>query len=131
MIKYEDIELFKNLAIFDLEGEYADLHNDYDCQRVLLEDDMLLFIFRNTTNGCFFSLKFVNVEITKLKFFNTANVDYLTLDNTYRGKTVVGENTLEVSANDKGYFYLEFYEGQTFEFWASGLEWLNKDGSVT
>ena len=64
------------------------------------------------------SLKFTDVNITTIDFFNLKEVEGLTIDTLYRGRAELDGELIEVSEDGKGYFYLEFYEGQKLEFWA-------------
>jgi hypothetical protein len=51
-------------------------------------------------------------------FYET--IPTLTIDNLYKGKAEVEGGLIEFQ-NNRGYFYLEFYEGQKIEFWSDGI----------
>ncbi len=121
MIEGKSIELLRNLSQYEYAKEYYDFHNDYDFQKLYLENDIMRLIFIHITNRYLISLNFKGVEITKALFFNVSNIEYLTVDSLYRGRVEVNGQLLEFSSNDKTYYYLEFYEGQKLEFWAESI----------
>jgi hypothetical protein len=116
------IELLKNLAQYDYNNKYYDFHNDYNHIKMSYSSNILLISFRHFRSGEIVSLKFIDVEIVNIDFFNVKEVDSLTLDNLYRGRVELNGNLIEASNNGKGYFYLEFYEGQKMEFWAEYID---------
>jgi hypothetical protein len=120
MIGATSIELFKNMAQYDYNNQYYDLHNNYDCERLSVTNGILLLTFRSTLDAAVLSLKFTDVEITLVDFFNIKEVKSLTIDNIYRGRILLN-GELQDSNDGKGYFYLEFYEGQKLEFWAKNV----------
>jgi len=121
MINATSIEFFKNLTQYDYDNRYYDFHNDYSCEKLSYSDGVLLFLFKSLIGDIFLSLKFTGVKIITLNFFNVKDVENLTLDNLYRGRVELNGELIEVSEDGKGYFYLEFYEGQKLEFWANGI----------
>ncbi len=123
MIEPKDIELFLNLSQYDYNGNYYDFHNDYDCNKIILDiDKTLILVFKSIISRKeIIYLKFIEVSIEKLDFFNSLKEEDLAIDNLYRGKTEDNNTLVELSPDKKGYFYLEFYEGQKIEFWSKGL----------
>ena len=122
MILATSIEFIKNLIQIDYDGLYFDFHSDYECQSISNFNEVLILTFKNLFNEQkLLHLKFIDVEITALEFFNTKEVVNLTIDNLYRGKFEFSGELKEFTEEGKGYFYLEFYEGQKLEFWAKGL----------
>jgi hypothetical protein len=121
MLAAISIELFKNIAQYDFDNQYYDFHNDYSCQKLSYSNGVLSILFKSLLDGVLLSLKFTNVEIAILYFFNIKEVENLTLDSLYRGRVEFNGNLIESSKYGKGYFYLEFYEGQKLEFWAKYL----------
>ncbi len=119
MIAATSIEFFKNLAQYDYNNQYYDFHNDYNCEKLSYSDGILIILFKSLIDGIFLSLKFTDVKIVTLDFFNVKD---LTLDNLYRGRSELNGELIEVSEDGKGYFYLEFYEGQKLEFWSNGIK---------
>ena len=112
---------FKNLSQEDYNGKYIDFHNDFDCIKVILIDKVLFIIFKSIIDEQIIKFKFLNVTIRLFEFANTFNVKNLTIDNLYRGKIEENGNLIEFKSGSKGYFYLEFDEGQKLEFWSSEL----------
>src|SRR5262245_58274690 len=106
------IELFKNLAQYNYDNQYYDFHNDYNCNKIVYSDSALSILFKRLNDDDSLSLRFTEVKITALDFFNMKEVESLTLDNLYRGRSEHNGELFEVSENGQGYFYLEFYEGQ-------------------
>ncbi|HRB70534.1 MAG: hypothetical protein E2604_10125 [Flavobacterium sp.] len=121
MIAATSIEFFKNLAQYDYDNRYYDFHNDYGCEKLSYSNGILLILFKSLVDGGLLSFKFTDVIIITLDFFNVKEVENLTLDNLYRGRAELNGDVIEISEDGKGYFYLEFYEGQKLEFWAKGI----------
>jgi hypothetical protein len=111
-----EIDFFKSLSQLDYSGQYYDFHNDFDCEGLSFSSEILTLNFRNTINFAKVSLVFSGVNITKSLIPSSGNV--FTIDNLYRGRYEDGLNLLDISADGKAYFYLEFCDGQQFEFWA-------------
>ncbi len=124
MMSTTNIELFKNLSQYDVKGVYYDFHNDYDCLRVLFDQAILNIIFQNIRDNSLITLRFDDVTLTKVSFYNTSESQNLTVDNLYRGRVEVKGELTELSRDERAYFYLEFYEGQKIEFWA---RWITLD----
>ncbi len=118
MILAGSIEFFTNLAQYTYDNQYYDFHNDYNFKRISFVNGILSLYFQKITDGVLLSLKFTEVEITKEIFFNVSKIDNLTIDNIYRGRIEKQGVLIEISQENKAYFYLEFYEGQALEFWA-------------
>ncbi|HYH16269.1 MAG TPA: hypothetical protein VD794_13665 [Flavisolibacter sp.] len=121
MIAATSIEFFKNLALYDYDNRYYDFHNDYGCEKLSYSNGILLILFKSLVDGVLLSFKFTDVKIITLDFFNVKEVENLTLDNLYRGRAELKGDLIEISEDGKGYFYLEFYEGQKLEFWAKDM----------
>ena len=123
MIKSRNIKLFENISQYKFNEKYFDFHNDYDCIKLLLlSGGLFVLIFKNLVNKKIVKLRFSNVIIEKMEIFNYSKVENLTIDNLYRGKTEINKKLVEFNNSDKGYYYLEFDEGQKIEFWSSGLD---------
>lgn len=58
--------------------------------------------------------------MTFFEFDFTETMKTLTIDNLFRGKFEI-DGALTEFENNRGYFYLEFYEGQKIEFWSESL----------
>lgn len=122
MLDFDKIELFENLSQLEDGGRFFDFHNDYDCVKIqLLTSGILILLFQKINGGDLVNLRFVDTVICQAEFFNTDKVNNLTIDNLYRGRVKKGDDLVELDGG-RGYFYLEFDEGQTLEFWSVGLE---------
>ncbi|MTI23640.1 hypothetical protein [Fulvivirga kasyanovii] len=121
MMYSRNIELFKDLSQNDYDNQHYDFHNDFDCTRILFEDETLILFFKKINEDLMLKLCFNKVDIVKTLFFNAEDVAVLTIDTLYRGRAVVNGELLDLSKDGKGYFYLEFYEGQMMEFWADSI----------
>lgn len=122
MIQVKTIALFENLSQYDFESQYYDLHNDFCCVRILLNgDDALVIVFESVIDKSLVMLRFQDVVLEKFEYFNSQEVENLTIDNLYRGRVEIDGKLKEFSDDGKGYFYLEFDEGQKMEFWSKGL----------
>lgn len=122
MIKPDQIELLNDLSQSEYNGRYYDLHNDFNCQSIEftpLNTFVLKFCHNSLKNKL--SLTFHDVQVESFKFFNSNDVDGLTIDTLYRGRAEHNGRLLEFLHSNLGYFYLEFYEGQKVEFWSSGI----------
>lgn len=119
-IDSKNIFLFKNLSEFDYENLNLDLHNDFNCIKIMLNQNILNFLFQNISNKDIISFSFQNAEITVLEFDFSYSTELLTIDNLYRGRFEKNNKLIEFE-NNKGYFYLEFYDGQKVEFWSDKL----------
>lgn len=121
MIEATSIDFFKNLAQSEYNNKYYDFHNDFHCEKIVYLDGTLSIVLKSLISEDFLSLKFLEVQPTVIDFFNLKEVQGLTLDNLYRGRIEINGDLIEVSEEGKGYFYLEFYEGQKMEFWAKSI----------
>ena len=118
MVATISIEFFKNLTQSDYNNRCYDFHNDYNCEKIYYSKGILLLMLKKISSRNFLSLKFTDVNITTIDFFNLKEVEGLTIDTLYRGRAELDGELIEVSEDGKGYFYLEFHEGQKLEFWA-------------
>jgi len=121
MINVTSIEFFKNLAQFDYNNLYYDLHNDYNCEKLTFSDGILLIQFKSIIDDKLLFIKFMDTKLVYLNVFNVKEVENLSLDNLYRGRFELNGELIDVSIDGEAYFYLEFYEGQKFEFWAKKM----------
>ena len=121
MINVTSIKFFKNLAQFDYNNLYYDLHNDYNCEKLTFSDGILLIQFKSIINDNLLFIKFMDTKLVYLNVFNVKEVENLSLDNLYRGRFELNGELIDVSIDGEAYFYLEFYEGQKFEFWAKNM----------
>lgn len=121
MINAKNIYFFKDLTQLKYQENYYDLHNDYDCTIIDFNGDNLSFKLKKIKDKTIVILKFSNASITKINFFNEIGVDRLTINILYRGRFEKNGELLDISENNQSYFYMEFEEGQTIEFWAENI----------
>ena len=120
-IHTRDIKLFKNLSQFDLGDIYYDFHNDFNCIKMLFENDFLVFHFKNIAEDYIVLMEFYYVALAKFEFDNFQEMRDLSIDNLYRGCFETEGNLFEFDPNGKSYFYLEFYTGQKMDFWCESI----------
>jgi hypothetical protein len=114
------IELFQNISQLDFDEMHYDLHNEFDCVKVKFQNNVLVLVFQNIVSKFLISLNFQNTILTFCEFEFVHISKTLTIDNLYRGK-FENEGKLIEFENERGYFYLEFYEGQKIEFWSESI----------
>lgn len=120
MVNAITFEILKDLLQVEYQNKYYDIHNDYTCERIsYLEKKLFLFLKRIDGSNRLIIL-FNQVD---LAVFDTYLMeDNCTIDSFYRGRAFMNGVLIEVTEDGRGYFYLEFYEGQKIEFWAKSLE---------
>lgn len=118
MIDAKNIVFFKDLTQLDYQNNYYDLHNDYDCVKIDFHDTILILTLNKIENDNVIFLKFNNVNITKISFFSEKKTSNLTINILYRGRFEKDGELVDLSQTNQSYFYIEFEEGQEFEFWA-------------
>ena len=121
MISATSIEILKSLTQCDYNTHFYDFHNDYSCEKLCYSEGELLILFKSLIDDISVSLKFTDVKISTFTFFNVKEAENLTLDTLYRGRAELEGELIEMSEDGRGYFYLEFYEGQKLEFWAKSI----------
>jgi len=117
-----DIILFENLAQYDYGSEFIDLHNEFSCMELTFDEGCLCIGFLNDNDLTRVWLRFANVEMVKIEHL-VLKTSY-DIDLLYRGRYQNDGELVEMK-NNKGYFYLDFVDGQHFEFWSSELEVCN------
>jgi hypothetical protein len=115
-----NIELFQNISQFNFDNEFYDFHNDFECINVKLNKNDLILLFKNSLSDFMVSIHFQGTTFNSLEFEFVEEFKSLTLDNLYRGKFETDGKLIEFE-NNKGYFYLDFYEGITIEFWCESI----------
>lgn len=132
MLTAEEIEFFKNLSEWDFDqGNYWDLHNDFDCVGVELAAGVLNLRFRALAEKTpSLNLEFDDAEITVANLSTDKSFSALTLDNLYRGRFQVDDRLIDVDNRGRGYFYLEFYEGPRLEFWSKTVNMTVNSGQI-
>jgi hypothetical protein len=122
-----DSELFQSLIEIDFEGIYIDLHNNYDCIKVVYNNKnrqfSIFFTSGNRENeNSLITIQFDNTSFETFELaFQSVNGN-LTLDNFYRGRFEDNGILKEHSSDGRNYFYLEFYEGCTVELLSDNVK---------
>lgn len=124
-IASNSIELFQNISQFYFRDFNFDFHNDFNCEKLMIQDNILSLIFTNIESRYNVSLLFQNTTLTYCEFDFTDKIESLTIDNLYRGKIEINDTLIEFE-NDRSYFYLEFCEGLKIEFWCKSIS-INHD----
>lgn len=119
MINVSSIEFLKSLAQYDYDGHYYDFHNDYSCEKLSFLDGALVILFKKNVDGSESSLNFFDAQISAFEFYY--GKEPLVVDSLYRGRVELDGELRDLSDDGKGYFYMEFCEGQRLEFWAKGV----------
>ena len=120
-MKTKDVKLFDNLSLLECDEGSFDLHNDFNCLSLSLKENCMFLNFERISNKMFLTLKFTKVKLVQVHFnFHTEN-NSLTVDNLYRGRFESNGSLSEFSNLGQSYFYLEFYEGQSIDFFCDEL----------
>lgn len=118
-----DIAVLESISQSEINGQYYDFHNDFECNRIALNDSTLSLFFVDRISGIQTVLKFNDVIITLMDFdISVVDSQKLTVDMLYRGRCKEANKLIEFTPDGKGYFYLDFIEGQKLEFWCVGFE---------
>jgi len=113
--------LFEDISSFNFGRCYYDFHNDFNCIKILLEEESLYLYFQHMHEKYVIILQFYNCEIEKLNFEGDFTAS-LTIDTIYRGRYEKSGLLKEFSDDGKAYFYIEFYEGNVnIELLCSGI----------
>jgi hypothetical protein len=124
-------ELFKDNIMIDLDDAHLDLHNDYDCIRL---------VYNRTYNE--FRLTFKRVTIETDVNYNQVDVvfidavmdtclfvfdedvfdEFRTIDQLYRGRFENGDKLAEFDGSGRSLYYISFYSGLELKVFAMALE---------
>ena len=121
-------ELFENfIDIIIISKLKIDLHNDYDCIKLEFsekEKNLLISFFAIKNDSAFpkVVLQFENVTLQNVTFNFEETIRYLTLDTLYRGRFVKNGILEEYSEDGRSYFYLDFYEEFSLEFFSNSIK---------
>lgn len=123
MIELKNVELFKDLTTIEQNGIVLDLHNDFTCAIVDYDkNEKLLHIgFISNIDGGKICLRFEGVTIVKLNLIFNKIKDKSTINILYRGRFEIDGSLFEYSKLQESYFYMEFEEGDSFEFFTEKL----------
>lgn len=120
-ISADQFTLFEDISSFSFGGCYYDFHNDFNCVKILLEQETLYLYFQHIHEKYFIVLQFYNCKIKKLKFEGDIT-SCLTIDTIYRGRYEKSGILKEFSDDGHAYFYIEFYRGDiNIELFSSGI----------
>lgn len=118
MIEAKSIDFFKDLTQISYLEQFYDLHNDYDCLKINYKNNTLFLELKKIENNDIIFLGFYKASIENLVFFNEKSIHPLTINILYRGRIDKDGVLLDLSKDDQSYFYLEFEDQQSIEFWA-------------
>jgi hypothetical protein len=121
-IQAKNIELFTDFSQYSFDGDFYDFHNDFDCEKVLLQDSSLFFIFKSVEQKFIITLVFNNCIIKKVEMDNLLQPESATIDILYRGRFEQNQELLEFSSDLKSYFYVEFSGNLKIEFLSDSFE---------
>jgi len=116
----KECELFYNLVDLNYEEKYYDFHNDYNCIKILFENDTLILRFEHIKKKNIIELCFERSKIVKVHFDFSQTMNQLTIDNIYRGKFEQKNQLCEFSDN-KSYFYITFCEDISIELFTEKI----------
>jgi hypothetical protein len=118
MIDLTKMELFENLLVFKTEKDVIDLHNDFKCQSIEYDREVrsIKFIFKDKGNDLV--LQFNDAVLNKVNLLFNRTVDSSILNNFYRGRFELDGKLFEYTEEGRGYYYLEFEEGDIFEIFS-------------
>lgn len=117
-------ELFKDLTEIEVNGYCVDLHNDYDCVKLLFGEEELLMSFnsiRDSSKYPLVILQFKAVEIKKLQYNFVVEARHKTIDRLHRCRFLQAGELTEYSNTGKSFYALEFCEGYAVEFFTEEL----------
>lgn len=127
MIDLTKAELLKDLTLLDLEIGVYDLHNEYECSLISLTptENSLSILFESDIAGkekvCF---QFKEVRVAKFELFPKQLSDRNTINTIYRGRFESEGQVHEHSNLGESYFYIEFEQGDSIEFFSKRLVFL-------
>ena len=123
-------ELFKSFAEITTNDIYVDLHNDFKCYSInyLRTQRLLSLSFKASPNNSskikHVELIFQNagIELMNFKIDETTCNSEWTIDMVYRGRFTDENNELmEISDEGQYYYYIDFYDGYSFEFFSDSV----------
>ena len=113
--------MFKNLSQIEFGSIYYDFHNEFDCFKIIFDNNKLSLYFKKINENYIVSLSFESVKLFLIEFINFSEFQNLTIDNLYRGRFEKNGKILEFEDDQKSYFYLEFDNGAKMEFWSDEI----------
>jgi len=119
-----NLQLFDIKLDFDVDGESVDIHNNFDCNNIIFENDLLVYIFQSIDKNAHKELHMVfsNPKILTNRF-NINDLTYSrTLDNFQRCRCEINGELIEETRERMRCFLLEFFEDQYVELLASAVK---------
>lgn len=124
MMEAANIKLFGDLTQIEIEGNFYDLHNTYNCEALLFKENGLLLKLRGINDAESLQIKFADVSIAYIDFNFGDFTGNLTIDQLYRGRFERDREVYEL-ADKRCFFYLSFVEGAEVHFFSDGLSLSN------
>ncbi len=124
-------ELFKNSITLDLDDAHLDLHNDYDCIRLVYNGTYNEFrlTFKRVTletdvNYNQVDVVFIDAVMDTCLFVFDEDVfdEFRTIDLLYRGRFENGNKLAEFDGSGRSLYYISFYSGVELKVFAKALE---------
>ncbi|WON92498.1 hypothetical protein ACLCDV_19185 [Sphingobacterium sp. Lzh-3] len=130
-ISLTQAELFKNNITLDLDDAHLDLHNDYECIRLVYNRTYNEFrlTFKRVTletdvNYNQVDVVFIDAVIDTCLFVFDEDVSdkFRTIDLLYRGRFENGDKLAEFDGSGRSLYYISFYSGLELKVFAKALE---------
>ncbi|WP_336834532.1 hypothetical protein [Sphingobacterium siyangense] len=130
-ISLTQAELFKNNITLDLDDAHLDLHNDYECIRLVYNRTYNEFrlTFKRVTletdvNYNQVDVVFIDAVIDTCLFVFDEDVSdkFRIIDLLYRGRFENGDKLAEFDGSGRSLYYISFYSGLELKVFAKALE---------
>lgn len=124
-------ELFKDNIMIDLDDAHLDLHNDYDCIRLVYNRTYNEFrlTFKRVTletdvNYNQVDVVFIDAVMDTCLFVFDEDVfdEFRTIGQLYRGRFENGDKLAEFDGSGRSLYYISFYSGLELKVFAMALE---------
>lgn len=123
-------ELFKNSITLDLDDANLDLHNDYDCIRLVYNGTYNEFrlTFKRVTletdvNYNLVDVVFIDAVMDTCLFVFDEDIsdEFKTIDMLYRGRFENGNELAEFDSSGRSLYYISFYSGIELKVFAKAI----------
>jgi hypothetical protein len=130
-ISLTQAELFKNNITLDLDDAHLDLHNDYECIRLVYNrtyNEFRLtfkrFTLETDVNYNQVDVVFIDAIMDNCLFVFDEDVSdkFRTIDLLYRGRFENGDKLAEFDGSGRSLYYISFYSGLELKVFAKALE---------
>ncbi|MBN9485045.1 MAG: hypothetical protein BGO70_05010 [Bacteroidetes bacterium 43-93] len=119
MIYTTDIPLFESLLEVRLGNTTFDLHNEFTCVQWVMDGTQYVLSFTDHQHNTLrISFGEAAIIVNTLPAITTP----LTIDLFYRGR-FVADDALRDTKDNKGYLYLDFYEGYKLELFSKTISY--------